>query len=99
MLDRKEHWEKIYSEKKPNEVSWFQTAPEKSLELIKLAGTPTDGSVIDVGGGTSVLVDRLLDEGFKNITFLDISGAALEYSKARLREQAQKVKWVVADVT
>lgn len=99
MGGRKELWEKIYSEKKPNEVSWFQTSPEKSLELVKLAGTSKDGYVIDVGGGASVLVDRLLDGGFEDITVLDISSAALEYAKNRLGEMAKQVKWVVADVT
>ena len=99
MESRKDHWEKIYTEKKPNEMSWFQTTPEKSLELIKIAGTSKDGNIIDVGGGASVLVDRLLDGGFKDVTVLDISSAALETAKNRLGDQAQKAKWVVADVT
>ncbi len=99
MFDRKEHWEKIYSEKKPTEVSWFQTDPTESLEFIKLSGAPKDGNVIDVGGGASVLVDRLLDGGYKNVTVLDISSAALEYAKGRLGDKAIKVKWVVSDVT
>lgn len=99
MLDRRKHWEKIYSEKKPDQVSWFQAGPKQSLELVKLAGIPQKGSVIDVGGGASVLVDRLLDEGFKNITVLDVSNTALLYAKERLGERAKQVKWVVKDVT
>lgn len=99
MLDRKEHWEKIYNEKQPDQVSWFQTNPKQSLEFVKLARTTKDGSVIDVGGGASVLVDRLLDEGFKNITVLDISNHGLEYAKTRLGDKASLVKWVVADIT
>ena len=99
MIDRKEHWEKIYSEKQPDQVSWFQTEPAKSLELITLAGTPKDGRIIDVGGGASVLVDRLLNAGFKNITVLDISNAALEYAKGRLANRAKQVQWIVSDVT
>lgn len=78
MVNRKEHWEKIYSEKKPDQMSWFQASPKQSLELVKLVGTPKNGSVIDVGGGASVLVDRLLGEGYKNITVLDISNKGLE---------------------
>jgi hypothetical protein len=56
-------------------------------------------SIIDVGGGDSNLVDYLLKEGFQNITVLDISAAAIEKAKARLGQQSQLVKWVVADVT
>ena len=99
MFNRKEHWEKIYSEKKPDQVSWYQNDPKQSLELVKLAGTPKEGSVIDVGGGASVLVDRLLGEGFKNITVLDISNHGLEYAKTRLGNKASRVNWIVADVT
>ena len=98
MENRKEHWEKIYIERKPNQVSWFQTSPIRSLELVKLSGTSKEGSVIDVGGGASVLVDKLLDEGFKNITVLDISSHGLEYAKTRLGNKANQVKWVVVDV-
>ncbi len=99
MPNREEHWEKIYSEKNPDEVSWFQEVPKKSLDLINLSGVSKDGNVIDVGGGASVLVDRLLENGMKNITVLDISSKALEYAKKRLGNRAQQVKWVVADVT
>ncbi len=99
MINRKEHWEKIYSEKQPDQVSWFQTEPKKSLEMISHAGTPKDGRIIDVGGGASVLVDRLLNAGFKNVTVLDISNAALEYAKERLGNRAEQVKWIVSDVT
>jgi|SRR5581483_1300942 len=99
MNDRKDHWEKIYTEKQPDQVSWFQTTPTKSLELITFAGTPRDGSIIDVGGGASVLVDRLLNAGFKNITVLDISNTALEYAKKRLGDRSKLVKWQVKDVT
>ena len=70
-----------------------------------LAGThrgrrPREGGrIIDVGGGASVLVDRLLDLPFGEIAVLDISESALGKAKARLGERAERVRWVVADVT
>ncbi len=99
MFDRREHWEKIYREKHPDQMSWYQTEPKKSLDLITHARTLLSGNIIDVGGGSSVLVDRLLKTGFKNITVLDISETALESSKKRLGIKAKKVKWVVEDIT
>lgn len=99
MFDRKEHWEKIYSEKKPTEVSWYQQKSEKSLELINAVSMSKDASVIDVGGGTSVLVDLLLEAGFKQVSVLDISENALKYAKRRLGPLAGKVHWIETDAT
>ncbi|WP_317619455.1 class I SAM-dependent methyltransferase [Empedobacter stercoris] len=55
--------------------------------------------IIDVGGGESKLVDFLLEEGYENISVLDISANALEKAKKRLGDRAKKVNWIVADIT
>jgi SAM-dependent methyltransferase len=96
---RKEHWEAIYQSKRETEVSWYQTEPHLSLELITSVSPARDGRIIDVGGGASVLVDRLLDLPFKKIAVLDISETALGKAWARLGERAKRVRWVIADVT
>jgi ubiquinone/menaquinone biosynthesis C-methylase UbiE len=96
---RKNHWEKVYHSKKPDEVSWYQLQPTASLELIASIGVSPDQRIIDVGGGASVLVDKLLGGGFRNLTVLDISSSALDYAKERLGECANKVKWIETDVT
>lgn len=96
---RKEHWEKIYSTKKPDEVSWTQENPATSLEFIHSFHLPKEASIIDIGAGDSKLVDRLLNEGFEDITVLDISEHALARARERLGEKADKVTWIVSDVT
>jgi SAM-dependent methyltransferase len=96
---RKEHWENVYSTKGETGVSWYQSEPRLSLELITSVAPARGGRVIDVGGGASVLVDRLLDLPFEEITVLDISEIALGKAKARLGERAGRVQWVAADVT
>ncbi len=97
--DRKSHWEKVYSEKQPAEVSWFQARPALSLELIENAQLAPDDPIIDVGGGASTLVDELLAAGYADLTVLDVSGAALQASRHRLGEKAGSVRWVESDVT
>ena len=96
---RKEHWEAVYQSKGETEVSWYQTEPHLSLELITSVAPTRDGRIIDVGGGASVLVDRLLDIPFKEIAVLDISETAPGKARARLGERAKRVRWVVAEVT
>jgi trans-aconitate methyltransferase len=94
----KEHWEKIYETKQPNEVSWTQDIPQTSLDFIHSFGLPTSARIIDIGGGDSKLVDHLLAEGFTDITVLDISAASLERAKKRLGDKASAVNWIVSDI-
>ncbi len=96
-LDRKKHWENIYQTKELKDVSWFQPNPEISLNFLNQFNLPKTAKIIDIGGGDSFLVDHLLNLGYQDITVLDISESALDRAKQRLREQASKVKWIVAD--
>lgn len=96
-MDRKKHWEHIYQTKELNEVGWFQPKPETSLDFFHHFNVPAEAKVIDMGGGDSFLVDHLLNLGYQDLTVLDISRAAIERAKRRLGEQANKVKWIVAD--
>lgn len=95
--ERKSHWEKIYSTKQPNEVSWFQPTPVTSIEFIKELNLQLSAKIFDNGGGDSTFVDHLLKMGFENITVLDISSHALQRAKNRLGDASEKVKWVIAD--
>ena len=95
-MDTQTHWDKAYTEKAENQVSWFQAMPARSLAMI--AAAYPHGSVIDVGGGASRLVDALLDAGHGDVTVLDISGAALAKDRARLGEKAERADWICADI-
>jgi SAM-dependent methyltransferase len=93
------HWDTVYETKAPNQVSWTQGIPKTSLDFIHSFGLTRTAEIIDIGGGDSKLVDHLLDEGFENITVLDISSKALEKAKRRLGNRADKINWIVGDVT
>lgn len=95
-MDRKTHWETIYSTKSDDEVSWTQSDPEISLKLIQEA--TSGGRLVDVGSGTSVLIERLLQLPYR-LTVLDISQAALNRAMQRLGDRASQIKWLTADVT
>jgi 2-polyprenyl-3-methyl-5-hydroxy-6-metoxy-1,4-benzoquinol methylase len=94
-----EHWERVYETKAPDQVSWFRPHLETSLALIGRAAGDRSASIIDVGGGASTLVDDLIGRGYRNITVLDISLAAIEVAKERLGEASESVQWLRADVT
>ncbi|MBT2968692.1 MAG: class I SAM-dependent methyltransferase [Candidatus Thiodiazotropha sp. (ex Ctena orbiculata)] len=99
MVDKKAHWQNLYREKAPTEVSWHQSEPELSLQLMHSSGIDRDEAVIDVGGGASLLVDYLWKEGFSNLAVLDISGYALSVAKQRLGDAAASIEWYETDVT
>ena len=98
-MDRTQHWEDVYRTKSSTEVSWYEPDPKQSFDLILKAAGASRGRVIDVGGGQSFLVDGLLDAEFQQVAVLDISSAAIEATKARLGERADRVEWIVADIS
>jgi len=98
-MDTKSHWDKVYTTKAPDAVSWYRKHLETSLALIERAADARSASIIDVGGGESTLVDDLLLRGYTNITILDISQAAIDVTKSRLGLPAEQVHWLVADIT
>ena len=95
----KQHWDKIYSTKAEDELSWFQPYPKTSMEFVELFNLPLHANIIDIGGGESHFADALLDKGYKNIYVLDISAAAIAKAKQRLGERASKVHWIISDIT
>jgi SAM-dependent methyltransferase len=98
MTDRHQHWEGVYGGKSADQVSWFQSHAASSLRLIA-DSADTSAHIIDVGGGASVLVDDLLDAGYRNLTVLDLAESALATSRARLGARAQSVQWIAGDIT
>jgi len=97
-MDRRSHWDNVYHTKQPTDVSWFEAEPTTSLSLIHSVA-PNGGRIIDVGGGASLLVDRLVAAENWDVTVLDVSATALELAQAKLREKANRVQWIQADIT
>lgn len=98
MSDRTTHWQNVYATKGEAEVSWFQTSPAISLEMIRAANPDRNAAIIDIGGGESRLVDALLQDGYRDLAVLDLSANALEVVKKRIGTAASTIDWIVADV-
>jgi 2-polyprenyl-3-methyl-5-hydroxy-6-metoxy-1,4-benzoquinol methylase len=94
----KHHWETVYQTKDTTKVGWFQNKPQVSIDWISKLKIPKNAPIIDVGGGDGCLVDLLLDQGFEQITVLDISDVALEKVRSRLGPAASKVHWKACDI-
>jgi SAM-dependent methyltransferase len=93
------HWDSVYRSKRPDQVSWYRPHLETSLRLIERAAPGRGARILDVGGGESTLVDDLLARGYRHVSVLDVSSAALEVARERLGADADKVTWLCGDVT
>ncbi len=98
-MDARSHWENVYTTKAPDAVSWYRSHLETSLELIEKVAPARSTSIIDVGGGESTLVDDLLARGYLNLSVLDVSPTAIDVTKRRLGHAAERVHWVIGEIT
>jgi ubiquinone/menaquinone biosynthesis C-methylase UbiE len=98
-MERKDHWQQIYTTKDSAQVSWYRPHLDVSLQMIERSGLDHAAHILDVGGGASTLVDDLLASGYANVTVLDVSQASLDVARDRLGAAAQSVTWMEADIT
>ena len=92
------HWDAVYGRSEEDAVSWFEPEPTMSLEMLDLLDAVSTDAIVDVGAGSSRLVDALLVRGFSDVTVLDVSGVGLAKARQRLGDRARQVQWVVADL-
>jgi hypothetical protein len=97
-MNRGEHWNRIFTTKTDQDVSWFEALPALSVEMIEACGLTADTCVIDVGGGDSRLIDKLAADGLTCLAVLDVSGAALARSRSRIGQVGDFVTWIESDV-
>lgn len=92
------HWSGVYATREEADLTWFENEPTLSLRLVTSVSEPSD-PVLDVGAGASRLVDGLLEHGYTRLSCLDLTDTGLARSRARLGQAADRVTWIVADVT
>lgn len=95
-FSRAEHWKNVFETKDTSQVSWFESSPVLSLDLVKKYATSRELPIVDLGGGDSRLVDGLVEQAFKKVDLLDVSQAALSVTKSRLGEL---ISYIQADLT
>lgn len=93
------HWEDIYATRPSTALSWYQDEPETSLRLIEQIACGQPATVVDIGAGTSQLVDRLVARRFTDVTLIDVSDHALAEVRQRLGAHAENVTFIRSDIT
>ncbi|MBU4530506.1 MAG: class I SAM-dependent methyltransferase [Hoeflea sp.] len=96
-MSTNQHWDTAYTARDAKALTWFEETPEASIRLVRQM-MPAGGALVDIGGGSSALVDHCLDAGIGPVTVLDLSAEALAITQARLGDRADEVSLVVGDV-
>jgi SAM-dependent methyltransferase len=97
----KAHWDTVYSSKPITQLGWYEPQPTPSLQLIERCVIDKQvDAVLDIGTGTTTLINALLEQRYQRIYALDISEIALKKARAELGEKkASLVQWIVDDIT
>jgi len=88
-------WESVHTSREMDAVSWWQEAHTVWDDFIRDLHLVPEAPIVDIGAGSSMMVDTLLSLGFCNLTAVDISISALQRTRQRV---GAGVDIVVADV-
>lgn len=95
----RDHWERVHREKDPTQVSWYQAAPVRSLALLREIRARR---IVDIGTGTSFLIDGLLHDPAVKCCAVDVAATALERVRRRIEMRSDgaisRVRFIEADV-
>jgi cyclopropane fatty-acyl-phospholipid synthase-like methyltransferase len=95
----KEHWDNVYASKEVDKLGWYEEAPAPSIKLLSHCNISKDGPILDIGSGSTTLIDYLIKQRHKSIIAVDISAIALNKLKQRLgKEKASLIKWIIDDI-
>ena len=98
MNNKINHWENVYKKKNHNVFSWYKSHLNKSLLFIDQIVQDKNKPIIDVGCGSSTLVDDLIEKGYNNISANDISVSAINFSQSRLGKKSENINWIIGDI-
>jgi len=93
------HWDSVYSKTATDALGWYEATSAPTLQLIEACKLPKDATILNVGSGSSTLIDDLLDLKYSNIIASDLSLEALSQLKKRLKAAAENVQYIVDDLT
>ncbi len=92
------HWHDVYKDADITKLGWYENESSPSLRLIEKCNLAKKDLILNVGAGSSTLIDSLLENGYTNLIANDISIEALNKIKDRIGEKQHSVKWIVDDI-
>lgn len=98
-IDYEQHWNEAYQQNKTEKLGWYEKESTPTLQLIKATRLSKDAVILNVGVGSSTIIDTLVFQNYTNIIANDISSKAIESLKTRLQKDVSKVTFIIDDLT
>ena len=98
MVKSREHWDKIFNQLNDSELGWHERDVSQTLKFLDKIPEQENTTVFLAGAGTSILVDKLQERGFR-IILNDISRAALSRLEKRIGSEDEKLIWLHHDLS
>ena len=98
-VDLQEHWDNAYNNSPSDKLGWYEEFPEETICLVEKCNLSPDSVILNVGAGTTTLIEYLLLMGYENIIATDISNASLNKLKRNLVDEKASVEYIVDDLT
>lgn len=95
--DLKTHWDNAYKNSPEEKLGWYETDLNPTLKLIEKANLSQNARILNVGAGSTTLVDELVNRSYANIIATDISEVALANLQSRIGDD--KAEMIVDDLT
>ena len=95
-MNLKNHWDSVYLDSPDNQLGWYETDLSPMLKLLLKTDINKSSRILNVGAGSTTLVDELLKKGYSNIIATDISEIALKKLENRVGNDA--VEFIVDDL-
>lgn len=96
-IDYKKHWNDAYQKSSTEKLGWYEEKSDQTLDLIRETKLPKNATILNVGVGSSTLIDDLLAEGFSNIIANDLAEESLSDLKNRVGEHSS-IQFLVDDL-
>lgn len=95
-INLRKHWDNTYTNNSEEKLGWYETDLSPTLKLISKTGLNTSARIINVGSGSTTLIDELLKLGYTNLIATDLSKIALKNLENRLA--TKNVEYIVDDL-
>jgi len=95
-VNLKEHWDKAYLNSSEDKLGWYETDLTPTIKLISKTGLSKSARILNVGAGSTTLIDELLKLGYSKLIASDLSEVALKNLENRLG--TEKVDFIVDDL-
>lgn len=92
-----DHWNKIYTNSPEEKLGWYESELKPTLKLIDKINLKKSARILNVGAGSTTLVDKLMHLGYKNIIASDLSKVALDQLKKRVN--SNNITYIIDDLT